>query len=132
MAAPGGAARSSSRARWRNSGEIGAVDEARGFPLGILLYPLSVLLLILVFHARLDIVAAAWGILACGDGAARGPDESEPLRPGEDPGAAVGDRPTRRLLVAARRTLIAQPAILAAASRNCADRFSNGANRSLM
>jgi uncharacterized protein (TIGR00297 family) len=45
-------------------------DDARGFPLGILLYPLSVLLLTLVFPSRLDIVAAAWGILACGDGAA--------------------------------------------------------------
>ena len=44
------------------------VDEARGFPLGILLYPLSVLLLILLFPSRLDIVAAAWGILAFGDG----------------------------------------------------------------
>ena len=46
------------------------VDDARGFPLGILLYPLSVLLLILTFPSRLDIVAAAWGILAFGDGAA--------------------------------------------------------------
>ena len=46
------------------------IDEARGFPLGILLYPLSVLLLILVFPARPDIVAAAWAILALGDGAA--------------------------------------------------------------
>ena len=46
------------------------IDEARGFPLGILLYPLAVLLLILVFSARLDIAAAAWGILAFGDGAA--------------------------------------------------------------
>lgn len=46
------------------------VDAARGFPLGILLYPLAVLLLILVFERRLDIVAAAWGILAFGDGAA--------------------------------------------------------------
>ena len=45
-------------------------DQARGFPLGILLYPLSVLLLTLAFPSRLDIVAAAWGILACGDGAA--------------------------------------------------------------
>jgi uncharacterized protein (TIGR00297 family) len=45
-------------------------DQARGFPLGILLYPLSVLLLTLVFPSRLDIVAAAWAILACGDGAA--------------------------------------------------------------
>ena len=46
------------------------VDEARGFPLGILLYPLAVLLLTLVFSTRLDIVAAAWAILAFGDGAA--------------------------------------------------------------
>jgi uncharacterized protein (TIGR00297 family) len=44
------------------------VDHARGFPLGILLYPLSVLLLTLAFPSRLDIVAAAWGILAFGDG----------------------------------------------------------------
>ncbi len=46
------------------------VDHARGFPLGILLYPLAVLMLILVFPTRLDIAAAAWGILAFGDGAA--------------------------------------------------------------
>jgi len=45
-------------------------DDARGFPVGILLYPLSVLLLTLAFPSRLDIVAAAWGILAFGDGAA--------------------------------------------------------------
>jgi uncharacterized protein (TIGR00297 family) len=44
------------------------LDHARGYPLGILLYPLSVLLLILVFPSRLDLVAAAWGILAFGDG----------------------------------------------------------------
>jgi uncharacterized protein (TIGR00297 family) len=46
------------------------IDHARGFPLGILLYPLAVLCLILVFPTRLDIAAAAWAILACGDGAA--------------------------------------------------------------
>ena len=46
------------------------VDHTRGFPLGIVLYPLSVLLLILFFPTRLDIVAAAWAILALGDGAA--------------------------------------------------------------
>jgi uncharacterized protein (TIGR00297 family) len=45
-------------------------DVARGFPPGILLYPLSVLLLILTFPSRLDIVAAAWAILAVGDGMA--------------------------------------------------------------
>src|SRR5437667_768904 len=44
------------------------IDEARGFPLGILLYPLSILILILAFPERLDIVAAAWGVLAFGDG----------------------------------------------------------------
>jgi uncharacterized protein (TIGR00297 family) len=46
------------------------IDEARGFPLGILLYPFAVLLLILIFPSRLDIVAAAWAILAFGDGMA--------------------------------------------------------------
>src|SRR5436305_10780218 len=45
-------------------------DEARGFPLGILLYPASVLLLILAFPSRPDIAAAGWGIFAFGDGAA--------------------------------------------------------------
>jgi uncharacterized protein (TIGR00297 family) len=45
-------------------------DAARGYPLGILIYPLSVLLLILALPRRLDLVAAAWGILAVGDGAA--------------------------------------------------------------
>jgi uncharacterized protein (TIGR00297 family) len=45
-------------------------DVARGAPRGILLYPLSVLLLILAFPRRLDLVAAAWGILAAGDGVA--------------------------------------------------------------
>jgi uncharacterized membrane protein len=42
----------------------------RGFPLAILLYPLAVLLLVLTFPHRLDIVAAAWGIMAAGDGLA--------------------------------------------------------------
>lgn len=46
------------------------VDHDRGYSLGILLYPLSVLLLTLAFPSRLDIAAAAWGILAFGDGAA--------------------------------------------------------------
>jgi uncharacterized protein (TIGR00297 family) len=46
------------------------VDQSRGYPIGILLYPLSVLLLILAFPSRPDYVAAAWGILAFGDGAA--------------------------------------------------------------
>jgi len=37
---------------------------------GIVLYPVSVLLLVLLFPNRLDIAAAAWGILAFGDGIA--------------------------------------------------------------
>ncbi|MFO7693948.1 MAG: DUF92 domain-containing protein [Vicinamibacterales bacterium] len=49
---------------------IRPADASRGYPLGILLYPLSVLLLVLAFPARLDIAAGAWGILAFGDGAA--------------------------------------------------------------
>ena len=44
------------------------VDHARGYALGVVLYPLAVLLLILLFPARPDIVAAAWGILALGRG----------------------------------------------------------------
>jgi len=35
---------------------------------GILLYPLSILVLVLLLPHRLDIVAAAWGVLAVGDG----------------------------------------------------------------
>ena len=49
---------------------IRPVDASRGYPFGILIYPVSVLLLILAFPARLDIAAGAWGILAAGDGAA--------------------------------------------------------------
>jgi uncharacterized protein (TIGR00297 family) len=45
-------------------------DVARGYPLGILFYPLSVLLLILAFPHRADVAAAAWAILAFGDPAA--------------------------------------------------------------
>jgi len=44
-------------------------DRARALH-GIVYYPLSVLLLLLLFPGRLDIVAAAWGILAAGDGVA--------------------------------------------------------------
>lgn len=42
----------------------------RRFAHGIVFYPLAVLGLVLVFPRRLDIAAAAWGILAAGDGAA--------------------------------------------------------------
>jgi uncharacterized protein (TIGR00297 family) len=44
--------------------------EAGGVPGGIVFYALSVLILILIFRERLDIVAAAWAILAVGDGMA--------------------------------------------------------------
>jgi uncharacterized protein (TIGR00297 family) len=44
-------------------------DRARNLH-GIVYYPLSVLILLLLFPRRLDIVAAAWGILAAGDGIA--------------------------------------------------------------
>src|SRR5262249_11353214 len=46
------------------------VGRPRGVRLGILLYPIAVLLLILIFPARLDIAAVAWAILAFGDGSA--------------------------------------------------------------
>ena len=45
-------------------------DRTRGYPLGILLYPISVALLIVIFPGRLDVVAAAWALMAFGDGAA--------------------------------------------------------------
>ena len=41
-----------------------------GMPAGIVFYPTSVLLLLLLLPSRPDIVAAAWGIMAAGDGAA--------------------------------------------------------------
>ncbi|HEY0514456.1 MAG TPA: TIGR00297 family protein [Thermoanaerobaculia bacterium] len=45
-------------------------EVASGTSIGIILYPLTVLLLILVFWRRLEVAAAAWGILAFGDGMA--------------------------------------------------------------
>jgi uncharacterized protein (TIGR00297 family) len=48
--------------------EIIRDTDARGPRTGILFYPLSVLLLVLTFRQRLDIVAGAWGIMAFGDG----------------------------------------------------------------
>ncbi len=41
-----------------------------GVPIGIIVYPLSVLLLILIFGRHMYIVAAAWAIMAFGDGLA--------------------------------------------------------------
>jgi uncharacterized protein (TIGR00297 family) len=52
------------RRMWRDH------EHAAGGSVGIVLYPLSVLVLILVFHRRLEVAAAAWGILAFGDGLA--------------------------------------------------------------
>ena len=45
-------------------------EKGRRYLSGVTLYPIAILVLILVLPARLDIVAAAWGILAFGDGAA--------------------------------------------------------------
>lgn len=47
-----------------------AAELNRTLPAGLVLYPTSVLVLLLMFPSRPDIVAAAWGILAAGDGAA--------------------------------------------------------------
>ncbi len=46
-----------------------ASDE-RGVYTGIILYPLSVLALILIYRHHLEVAAAAWAIMALGDGAA--------------------------------------------------------------
>jgi uncharacterized protein (TIGR00297 family) len=45
-------------------------DRERGYPGGILFYPLAVLGLVLWFWHSLPLAAAAWGILAVGDGMA--------------------------------------------------------------
>lgn len=47
-----------------------AHESERGQALGIVLYPVAVLLLVLLFRNRLEVAAAAWGILAFGDGMA--------------------------------------------------------------
>ena len=52
------------RGLWR------ATEHERGFPAGILIYPLAVLALVLVFRNDLWMAAAVWGILAFGDGMA--------------------------------------------------------------
>jgi uncharacterized protein (TIGR00297 family) len=46
------------------------IELRQAVPTGLVLYPTSVLVLLLMLPSRLDIVAAAWGILAVGDGAA--------------------------------------------------------------
>jgi uncharacterized protein (TIGR00297 family) len=54
------------RALWRGP------EQERGYARGILLYPLSVLGLVLFFHSDADLykVAAVWGVMAFGDGMA--------------------------------------------------------------
>lgn len=52
------------RKLWREA------EHQSGASLGIILYPLAVLLLILIFYQKLEVAAAAWGILAFGDGMA--------------------------------------------------------------
>ena len=52
------------RTLWRSG------DHTQGYPRGILLYPLSVLALILYFWSSLWMAAALWGVLAFGDGSA--------------------------------------------------------------
>jgi uncharacterized protein (TIGR00297 family) len=52
------------RRLWRDA------EHGAGYPLGILLYPLSVLGLVLVLREQLWMVAAIWGVLAWGDGMA--------------------------------------------------------------
>ena len=47
-----------------------AAELSAGRSAGIVLYPVAVLLLIAVFHRRLEVAAAVWGILAFGDGMA--------------------------------------------------------------
>ncbi len=43
-------------------------DLSRGYARGIILYPIAVGMLFLLFGSRMEVVAAAWGILAFGDG----------------------------------------------------------------
>jgi uncharacterized protein (TIGR00297 family) len=52
------------RSMWR------AEEISRGRARGILIYPLSVLGLVVVFHDRIWMAAAIWGLLALGDGMA--------------------------------------------------------------
>jgi dolichol kinase len=47
-----------------------AAELGQPLPAGLVLYPTSILLLLLMLPSRPDVVAAAWGILAAGDGAA--------------------------------------------------------------
>ena len=46
------------------------IELQQAVPAGLVLYPTSLLVLLLMLPSRLDVVAGAWGILAVGDGAA--------------------------------------------------------------
>src|SRR5438445_13767698 len=50
------------RGLWREA------DRGRGYPLGILLYPLAVIAIVLVFHDEHCKAAAGWGALRIVDG----------------------------------------------------------------
>lgn len=52
------------RALWREA------EQGAGYPLGILLYPLSVLVLVLAFRDERWMIAVVWGLMAVGDGMA--------------------------------------------------------------
>ena len=52
------------RKLWREA------EAGSGHALGILLYPVAVLVLVLLFWRRLEVAAAIWGVLALGDGMA--------------------------------------------------------------
>ncbi len=56
--------RAGGRAMWRPS------ERMRGAAPGMLAYPLAVLGLVVLFHDRLSMAAAGWGLLAAGDGMA--------------------------------------------------------------
>ena len=45
-------------------------EKSRGYSRGIIIYPAAVLALLLVFHDRLELAAAVWGLIAFGDGMA--------------------------------------------------------------
>jgi len=46
------------------------IERQQAVPAGLVLYPTSILVMLLMLPSRPDIVAGAWGILAVGDGAA--------------------------------------------------------------
>jgi uncharacterized protein (TIGR00297 family) len=55
--------------------------DARGWDAGIILYPLSVCLLIIIFSWHIELAAVAWAILAFGDGTATLVGRATPIAP---------------------------------------------------